>query len=124
MVFYQSSCLKEMNNMVVEEISKYRQIFMVNNVFYLSKKHSLKQVLQLLHLKVCESFLFNRRLNNCFLSELNLISYKYILSLMCRNMNLVLKIKVKNVGYFFPIAVADTKIIFIFNFEASLSYKT
>ena len=52
--------------------------------------------------------------------EVNLISYMYVFSLMFQDVNLARKIAVKMLVVFSPIFVADTKIIFQYDFVAPL----
>ena len=97
--------------MAVEKISQERQTFRKNNVFQLSTTYTLeKRFLQLLLLKVCESFrlgqlemyfglyessftfIEKRQANNYCLCEVNLISYMQVFSLMGEDANLARKI--------------------------------
>ena len=103
------------------------------SVITLNKKHSSKQVvlmnytlgknfLQLLLLKVCETFLFrqsnnvysilwsvsvffpfleNRRPNRCWLWEENLVFHMQIFNLTCQSVNLFSKIAVNGVSAYF-----------------------
>ena len=122
--------------MAVEKISQLRQTFRKNNVFQLSHgtknihqsklhlQHTLwrKSFLQLLLLKVCESFRFGnikklevhfclhesyftftekRRLNKYCLCKVNLMLYVQVFSLIGQDMNLAPKVVVQNVGCIF-----------------------
>ena len=133
------------NNKLLEKITP--------PVITLNKKHSSKQVasvtytlekkcLQLLLLKVCESFRFGhikklegyfglyessftfiekRRPHKCCLCKVNLISYTQVFSLMGQDMNQLDKQQFKMLVVFSRNFVGNTKIIFQYDFVAPLT---
>ena len=124
-------------------INCYKKWYLPVNA--LNKKHSSKQVipitglLLLLHLKVCESFLFRVRTRKCSipwsvclfiflekrrphkysLCKINLVFYMWILSLICQRINLFRKIEIYNLGYVFAYFCGGYKNTFWLQFCSS-----
>ena len=110
--FIKASC---MNNIHTEETPK--QLLNLECESFLLKQNK-KTCIILRSVWVFFGFPENRRPNRYYLWEVNLFSYIQIVSLMCLSVNLSWNIADKMLVVFLRIFVADTKMIFGYNFLA------